>query len=85
MGTSFAAIVGGLGGGLVILFIIILFLCFLKSQCKELSNKNSDSGSSAPSAVGNTIYYLKSLGKERFNLFYYTFQLISYSEVLQLK
>ncbi|KAL3505771.1 hypothetical protein ACH5RR_031153 [Cinchona calisaya] len=50
MATSIAAIVGGVGGVLAFLVIISLFFWFCISHCQKLSNKNSETGSSAPSA-----------------------------------
>lgn len=51
MSSPLAVIVGGVGGGLLFLLIIILLLWFFISRRKRLSNKNSETGSSEPSAV----------------------------------
>uniref|UniRef100_A0A5B7APT3 non-specific serine/threonine protein kinase n=1 Tax=Davidia involucrata TaxID=16924 RepID=A0A5B7APT3_DAVIN len=51
MSMSFAAIVGGAGGALAVLAIVIGFVWFCMLQCRNFSNKNSETGSSDPSAV----------------------------------
>ncbi|KAB1214035.1 Proline-rich receptor-like protein kinase PERK3 [Morella rubra] len=52
MSKSNAAIVGGAAGVLAIfLAIVIVLVWFSKSQCKKFSNKNSETGSSDPSAI----------------------------------
>ncbi|GAA0157428.1 transmembrane signal receptor [Lithospermum erythrorhizon] len=50
MSSSLAAVVGGVGAGLIFLVIIIVLLWFCIKRIKMLSNKNSESGSSDPSA-----------------------------------
>lgn len=52
MSKSNAAIVGGAVGMLVFSAIVIVLVWFCKTQCKNLSNKNSETGSSDPSALG---------------------------------
>ena len=52
MSNSFAAIVGGAGGVIAILAIVIGFVHYCMLRHKNLSNRNSDTGSSDPSAVG---------------------------------
>lgn len=52
MASSFAAIGGGIGGAVVLLGVI-LFLCLCAFRNRDNANKNSDSASSDPSAVGN--------------------------------
>lgn len=51
MSSSFAAIVGGAVGALVLLGVVIGILWFFLLHCNKSSNKNSDTGSSDPSAV----------------------------------
>ncbi|KAL3508065.1 hypothetical protein ACH5RR_033447 [Cinchona calisaya] len=51
MATSIAAIVGGVGGVLAFLVVISLIFWFCISLCQKISNKNSETGSSDPSAV----------------------------------
>ncbi|KAG2727190.1 hypothetical protein I3843_01G142600 [Carya illinoinensis] len=51
MSKSNAAIVGGAAGALAFLAIVIALAWFCKSQCKSFSNKNSETGSSDPSAL----------------------------------
>ncbi|CAI9118747.1 OLC1v1020351C1 [Oldenlandia corymbosa var. corymbosa] len=51
MPASVAAIVGGVGGFVALLVITILCLWFCVSHYKMFSNKNSETESSAPSAV----------------------------------
>ncbi|XP_027165685.1 probable serine/threonine-protein kinase PBL21 [Coffea eugenioides] len=51
MATSIAAIVGGVGGILAFLVVISLIFWFCISHCQKPSNKNSETGSSDPSAV----------------------------------
>lgn len=52
MSKSNAAIVGGAIGMLAFSAIVIVLVWFCKTQCKNLSNKNSETGSSDPSALG---------------------------------
>ncbi|KAF5950938.1 hypothetical protein HYC85_012931 [Camellia sinensis] len=52
MSNSFAAIVGGVVGALAVLAIAIGIACYCISQCRNLSNRNSDTGSSEPPAIG---------------------------------
>ncbi|XP_028102529.1 receptor-like protein kinase THESEUS 1 [Camellia sinensis] len=51
MSNSFAAIVGGVVGALAVLAIAIGIACYCISQCRNLSNRNSDTGSSEPPAT----------------------------------
>lgn len=53
MSKSIATIVGGAAGAIALLSIIIGLIWFYKSQCKSSSNRNSETGSSDPSALGN--------------------------------
>ncbi|KAG8370001.1 hypothetical protein BUALT_Bualt14G0072200 [Buddleja alternifolia] len=52
MTTLVAAIIGGIGGAIALLGLITFFLWLFISQCRKLSNKDSETGSSDPSAVG---------------------------------
>lgn len=52
MSKSNATIVGGAVGMLAFSAIVIVLVWFCKTQCKNLSNKNSETGSSDPSALG---------------------------------
>lgn len=52
MSKSIAAVVGGAAGALAFLAIVIVLMWFCKSHCKSFSNKNSETGSSDPSALG---------------------------------
>ncbi|KAK4405597.1 Receptor-like protein kinase THESEUS 1 [Sesamum angolense] len=51
MGSSFAAICGGVGGGITLLGLVIFSVWYFMFQCRKLSNKDSETGSSDPSAV----------------------------------
>ncbi|KAL5785280.1 hypothetical protein ACOSQ2_007672 [Xanthoceras sorbifolium] len=51
MSRSVATIIGGAAGALAVLAILIGLVWFCKSQCKNVSNKNSETGSSDPSAL----------------------------------
>ncbi|GMY27672.1 proline-rich receptor-like protein kinase PERK3 [Fagus crenata] len=51
MSKSNAAIVGGAVGVLAFLAIVIVLVWFCKTQCKNFSNRNSETGSSDPSAL----------------------------------
>ncbi|XP_075653466.1 proline-rich receptor-like protein kinase PERK3 [Castanea sativa] len=51
MSKSNAAIVGGAVGMLAFSAIVIVLVWFCKTHCKNLSNKNSETGSSDPSAL----------------------------------
>uniref|UniRef100_A0A5B7BCE9 non-specific serine/threonine protein kinase n=1 Tax=Davidia involucrata TaxID=16924 RepID=A0A5B7BCE9_DAVIN len=51
MSGSFAAIVGGAGGALAVLAMVVGFVWFCMLQRRSFSNKNSETGSSDPSAV----------------------------------
>ncbi|KAF8387892.1 hypothetical protein HHK36_026554 [Tetracentron sinense] len=51
MSRAYAAIVGGAAGGLALVAIVIGLLWFCMLQCKNFSNKNSETGSSDPSAL----------------------------------
>ncbi|KAK2992015.1 hypothetical protein RJ640_014876 [Escallonia rubra] len=55
MSGPLAAIVGGAGGSLALLGIVIGFVWFWICHCKKYSNKNSDTNSSDPSAVGKIL------------------------------
>ncbi|KAF8392559.1 hypothetical protein HHK36_022904 [Tetracentron sinense] len=50
MSRSYAAVVGGAAGGLALVAIVIGLVWFCMMQCKNFSNKNSETGSSDPSA-----------------------------------
>ncbi|XP_010241786.1 PREDICTED: proline-rich receptor-like protein kinase PERK13 isoform X2 [Nelumbo nucifera] len=50
MSKPYAAIVGGAAAGIALLVIVIGFMWFYRSQFKNLLNKNSETGSSDPSA-----------------------------------
>lgn len=52
MASSVAAVAGGIGGVVVVLLGVIFFVCF---RGRKYSNRNSDSASSDPSAVGNVV------------------------------
>lgn len=53
MSKSIAAVVVGGGvGGLALLTIVIGFIWFCIQHCKNFANRNSDTGSSEPSALG---------------------------------
>lgn len=52
MSKSIATIVGGATGALVLMAIFVGLVWFCKSQSKNSSNKNSETGSSDPSAFG---------------------------------
>lgn len=52
MSRSFAVTLGGAAGAIALLGIVIGVVWFCMLQCKKLSNKNSDTGSSDPYAVG---------------------------------
>ena len=52
MSRSFAVILGGTGGAVVLLGILIGVVWFYMLQRRKHSNKNSDTGSSDPSAIG---------------------------------
>lgn len=52
MSKSFAAVVGGGFGGLALVAIVIGFIWFCMQHCKNFANRNSDTGSSDPSALG---------------------------------
>ncbi|XP_073313952.1 receptor-like protein kinase ANXUR2 isoform X1 [Primulina huaijiensis] len=54
MAGSFAAIVGAVGGALAVLATVILLLWIRMKQYGKFSNKNSETGSSDPSAVVET-------------------------------
>ncbi|XP_058076682.1 probable serine/threonine-protein kinase At1g01540 isoform X2 [Magnolia sinica] len=49
---SIATIVGGAAGGLALVVIIISFIWLCLQRCKNYSNRNSETGSSDPSAPG---------------------------------
>ncbi|CAB4262757.1 unnamed protein product [Prunus armeniaca] len=51
MSKPSAAIVGGAAGALALVAIVIGVVWFYKTHCKNLSNKNSETGSSDPSAI----------------------------------
>ncbi|KAI5349566.1 PREDICTED: serine/threonine-kinase [Prunus dulcis] len=51
MSKPSAAIVGGAAGALALVAIVIGVVWFYKIHCKNLSNKNSETGSSDPSAI----------------------------------
>ncbi|KAG9129651.1 hypothetical protein Leryth_017729 [Lithospermum erythrorhizon] len=51
MSSLKVAIVGGVSAGLIFLIITIVSLWYCISRCRRLSNKNSETGSSEPSAV----------------------------------
>ncbi|KAL0414697.1 UNVERIFIED_CONTAM: Receptor-like protein kinase THESEUS 1 [Sesamum radiatum] len=51
MGSSFAAICGGVGGGITLLGLVIFLVWYFMFQWRKLSNKDSEAGSSDPSAV----------------------------------
>ncbi|XP_052207386.1 probable serine/threonine-protein kinase PBL28 isoform X1 [Diospyros lotus] len=51
MSSSFAGIIGGAGVVLAVLAIVIGIVCYCMLQHKRFSNRNSDTGSSDPSAV----------------------------------
>lgn len=53
MASSFAAVVGGIGGGVIALLIAVLLVWFFKFQFRKLLNKDSETGSSERSAAGN--------------------------------
>ena len=52
---SIAAILGGVGGALAVLAIAIAFVWFFLLKHNNSSNKNSETGSSDPSAIGKKI------------------------------
>lgn len=62
--SSSAAIVGGAVGALALVAIVVGFVWLCKTQCfKHLSNKNSETGSSDPSAIGKiSCHILASVG-----------------------
>ncbi|KAI3469420.1 hypothetical protein Pfo_026083 [Paulownia fortunei] len=51
MASSFAAIIGGIGGAVTLLGLVTLLVCFLMFQFRKFPNKDSETGSSDPSAV----------------------------------
>ncbi|XP_022865840.1 proline-rich receptor-like protein kinase PERK13 isoform X2 [Olea europaea var. sylvestris] len=51
MASSFAAIIGSVGGAFALLGTVILLTWLCVLQCRKFSNKNSDTASSDPSAV----------------------------------
>ncbi|XP_044485259.1 probable receptor-like protein kinase At2g39360 isoform X2 [Mangifera indica] len=51
MSKSVATIVGGAAGALALMAVFVGLVWFCKSQCKNVSNKNSETGSSDPSAL----------------------------------
>ncbi|KAK9289244.1 hypothetical protein L1049_017719 [Liquidambar formosana] len=51
MSKSYAAIVGGAAGAIAFVAIVIGLVWFCKLHCKNFSNRNSDTGSSDPSAL----------------------------------
>lgn len=60
--SSSGAIVGGAVGALALVAIVVGFVWFCKTQCdKHLSNKNSETGSSDPSAGKNLCHILVSV------------------------
>lgn len=52
MSKSIAAVVGGAAGALAFMAIVLGLLWLCKSQSKNYQNKNSETGSSDPSALG---------------------------------
>jgi hypothetical protein len=56
MSKSNTAVVGGAAGAVAFLAIVILLVWFCKSQCKNLGNRNSETGSSDPSALGKSTF-----------------------------
>lgn len=57
MSKSVATIVGGAAGALALMAVFVGLVWFCKSQCKNVSNKNSETGSSDPSALGKSSVY----------------------------
>ncbi|KAF9596130.1 hypothetical protein IFM89_007183 [Coptis chinensis] len=51
MSQSLATIVGGAAAGLIMVVLVIGFLWFCMARCKKFSNRNSETGSSDPSAL----------------------------------
>ncbi|KAF9605353.1 hypothetical protein IFM89_016488 [Coptis chinensis] len=51
MSQSLATIVGGAAAGLIMVVLVIGFLWFCMVRCKKFSNRNSETGSSDPSAL----------------------------------
>lgn len=51
MSNSLAAVVGGAAGAIALVVILIGFIWFCMQQCKKFANRNSDTGSSDPSAL----------------------------------
>ena len=55
----YGAIVGGAAGVLALVAVVVGFVWFCKLQYKNFSNKNSETGSSDPSAPGKVIHWVK--------------------------
>ncbi|XP_059434709.1 proline-rich receptor-like protein kinase PERK3 isoform X2 [Corylus avellana] len=56
MSKSNAAVVGGAAGAVAFLAIVILLVWVCKLQCKNVGNRNSETGSSDPSALGKSSF-----------------------------
>lgn len=67
MSKPSAAIVGGAAGALALVAIVIGVVWFYKTHCKNLSNKNSETGSSDPSAIGKDQFFFMLMNLESFN------------------
>lgn len=56
MSKPSATIVGGDAGAIALIAMVIVIVWFCKFHCKKFSNKNSETGSSDPSALGKFFY-----------------------------
>lgn len=56
MSKPSTTIVAGAAGAIAVIAMVIGIVWFCKFQCKKLSNRNSETGSSDPSALGKLFY-----------------------------